>query len=309
MNTVLPFLLIPVMLFASVLMHELGHVFAGWLVGARFQEMMVQGITLRRTSKGLKWSFGTWHMGGHALSFLKGIHRYRDRTIAIIVGGPIANLAMIGLGVLGLHLGGESPLIRVWIYANLADIAISFTGDLDNDYQHLRWALGKDEAARSYLAGVVLYAEDVDDATRRAELSALGHESALAFKIYKDRVAEGDSEGARRAVEEALATIADDEPGRRVWYECHAAFQFAYRRIDVARAAAILPPETRAQAYECEATWLSAATMLALAEARWAEARSLAERGVAHENAPEDLVKWFEMAIRLSDRHLKPRSA
>lgn len=295
------------MYFAAVLAHELGHLFAGWLVNARFQEVMVQGIKVVRDSKGLQWSFGGWEMGGHALSYLRGVHRYRERTIAIILGGPLANLAILGISLLCLTAYEKSPYLHVWIYTNLAFLAMSFARNERNDYAHIRWTRGGDRRAKSYLASILLSAVETDPDAARTELKALGREVLWVYRAYDERIAERDFEGAKRMLQGALQLTEHLDEEEKVLHECRTAFLFAYRRLDVGQAVTILPPETRAQVYEQEATWLWAAAMVALAEERWSDAKNLSQRGLAHRRAGSKAKKWFEMAERVADRHLAGR--
>lgn len=293
------------MLFLSVLFHELGHVIAGRLVGCRTTEIVVQGIEFGETAKGWRWSFDHWHLGGHVRIPLNGLHRMKPRLAIISLGGPIMNVVMVGVGFLAVRLTGGSPYAMVWIFVNLWDLAISFQGDLENDYQHLRWIFGNDKASKDYLAGRVLYAEGIEEAERQTVLDEIGTSDTLAHWQYWKFVNEHDYDGARKVLLEIIETVESDRISRRLYYECEAAFRFAFQRFDIAKAKALLPPETRAVVYECEKYWLRAAAMVAMAEDRWAEVQTLSARALKRDDVSKENRTWFEMANKAAKRHLE----
>lgn len=306
MTELIPYLSIPVMLFLSVLFHELGHIVAGLLTRHRNTELAVQGIYLTKTDEGWRWRFNGWHMGGHVMSHLVGLDNYRNRLLVVIVGGPVVNILMIAVSVAFLART-DSPYLRVWIFVNMWDLCYSFMNDLENDYLHVRQALGKEKGSKRFLASHVLYSEGVDPAEKQRLLTELGFPEFMLARRYRELVEAGKHEDAARTIGDLLTVLDPKRERTRVFYECEAAFRFAYRRLDVGKAVRLLPPETRAQVYDCEDDWLRAATMVAMAEARWKDARDLARRALAKEDADLDR-KWLEMADKSADRHLDLRS-
>lgn len=102
--------LVSVFLFGSTVAHELGHVFAGRLVG-----MHITGIEIGRGPLiidfqlwGFQWQFRAAPFGGFTVGVPQGGGWVRLRQSLFILGGPLANLLLI---VLALTLTGlANPL-------------------------------------------------------------------------------------------------------------------------------------------------------------------------------------------------------
>lgn len=96
-------------MFLVILVHELGHLLGGRLVGFRFALLIVGPVEVRRTASGVRWGINSspalW--GGLAASLPLDTSDLRRRTMALVAGGPIASLVFSALaGILWKGLGG-----------------------------------------------------------------------------------------------------------------------------------------------------------------------------------------------------------
>ncbi|MBC6982580.1 M50 family metallopeptidase [Caulobacter sp. 17J80-11] len=85
----------------STLVHELGHALAARLAGLHVTKVVVGGgaAWLRLRLLGLHLEFGRALLAGGGTTHVEpGTHRSRRRTAAMLLGGPLANLAL-GLAV------------------------------------------------------------------------------------------------------------------------------------------------------------------------------------------------------------------
>ena len=96
--------------FVSTVAHELGHVFAGRLAGIH-----ITGIEIGRGPLvadfrlwGFRWQFRAAPLGGFAFGVPKGGAWVRLRQTLFILGGPLANLFLIGVALALMGLG-EAP--------------------------------------------------------------------------------------------------------------------------------------------------------------------------------------------------------
>jgi hypothetical protein len=96
-------LALPVMFFAVLLIHELGHLAGGLIRGMRFLLLIVGPLRLRRTVSGLKldWFLSGQTFGGLAAAMPDLRRPLRAQLLPLIVGGPLASLllAVAALGV------------------------------------------------------------------------------------------------------------------------------------------------------------------------------------------------------------------
>ncbi len=98
-------LALPVVFFAVILLHELGHLAAGAAAGMRPILLMVG--PLKATRAGARWSvafnrhLGTW--GGMAAAVPVGKHATVRQLSALVAGGPLASLLLAVCALLGAH--------------------------------------------------------------------------------------------------------------------------------------------------------------------------------------------------------------
>jgi hypothetical protein len=99
-------------LFLALLIHELGHVAAGFTVGFHFQGIRIGPLTLAKTSKGLKVTVQRIsNLDGIAAMGIQRLRRLRHKLAIYIAAGPLANL-LSGLCVwlfLASQLSGRFP--------------------------------------------------------------------------------------------------------------------------------------------------------------------------------------------------------
>lgn len=77
----------------SIVMHELGHLLAGWMVGFRFNSITIGPFSLRMEYGRLKVQVRrALPAGGYAGMHINRIRRLRRRLLIFTAGGPLANL-------------------------------------------------------------------------------------------------------------------------------------------------------------------------------------------------------------------------
>lgn len=77
----------------AIIVHELGHLLAGWMVGLRFSSITIGPFALRLEYGRLRAGIlRVMPAGGYAGMHIDRIHRLRRRLLRFTVGGPLANL-------------------------------------------------------------------------------------------------------------------------------------------------------------------------------------------------------------------------
>jgi hypothetical protein len=118
-------LLLPVSVLLVLAVHEAGHLFGGFLRGMRFLLYIVGPLQLTRTTSGIRfnWVFNLGTFGGLAAAAPDPARPIRPQLLSLIAGGPLASLALAGIGMLllftadgrvaahGLFIGFVSALI------------------------------------------------------------------------------------------------------------------------------------------------------------------------------------------------------
>jgi hypothetical protein len=96
-------ILLPVAAFISVLIHELGHLTAGWCVGFRFRSIAVAPFAIHlnhgKLSLRFRWPSIT-SSSGYAIMDVDTVLRLRRRLMLYIAAGPIANLITVPIALL-----------------------------------------------------------------------------------------------------------------------------------------------------------------------------------------------------------------
>ena len=83
---------------ASLALHELGHLVAGKWVDFRFAVLIAGPLAVLRTSQGLRISGNeSWLLPGLTVMMPERTHALRRRFLWMIAGGPLANLLVLGL--------------------------------------------------------------------------------------------------------------------------------------------------------------------------------------------------------------------
>ncbi len=84
-------------LLLAVVVHEAGHLLAGWIVGFRFGFVSIGPFTLNRVHGRLKVRFRQILTGASGLAgmHVDGVRRLRRRLLVFIAGGPAANLLSV----------------------------------------------------------------------------------------------------------------------------------------------------------------------------------------------------------------------
>lgn len=227
-----------------VLVHELGHLLGGRLVGFRFALLILGPLVLRRTATGLRLgthrSPALW--GGLALSVPTSFERLRQRTLWMVAGGPLASLT---LGALLLGLGtllspDLAPTAFILGSASLALGAITLvpasTGGFFTDGARIRQLSRDDDAARRQLAMLTLTSLSMSGVRPRdwpePVLAGLEVEEAGPFQLSRRTLAHaaaldrGDLVAARHylvgvveALGEAPPALQPSIAGEALWYE------------------------------------------------------------------------------------------
>ena len=132
---VLNLLLMCVFIVLATIPHEFGHALVAKALGLRvFQVVVGYGrILFQRSIAGFDFQIKTFPFGGYAVALHNGAEWYRLKEILLIVGGPLANLLLAGLGWLWLppdrsptlDMVGALMPAQMFILANLICVAYS----------------------------------------------------------------------------------------------------------------------------------------------------------------------------------------
>jgi hypothetical protein len=106
-------------IFASLIVHEFGHLLAGWIVGFRFSSIAIGPLALFLQYGRLRLQIRkTLPAGGHAGMHIDRIRRLRRRLSLFIVAGPAANLAccsVTAISIAYIHPSGDwSTFLRLF---------------------------------------------------------------------------------------------------------------------------------------------------------------------------------------------------
>ncbi|HEY0068616.1 MAG TPA: hypothetical protein VGE04_01460 [Chloroflexia bacterium] len=108
-------IVIVALIWLETVVHELGHLVAGWLVGFRFVMVTVGKLKLRATGAGLRLQFTdkTDIQSGSALMVPTTLHNLRARWLVMTVGGMAGNL-LLGCCFFGWMLADPGGM-RGWL--------------------------------------------------------------------------------------------------------------------------------------------------------------------------------------------------
>jgi hypothetical protein len=283
--------------------HEVGHLLVGSLLRFRCQEFVVGPLRLETEAGRLRLRSSGDLMGGRVKMVPQGVERIRPRLYAMVLGGPLTNLALAVPLLYGRFTVGELPLGSVWGFIHLFTglMALVQTDGHLNDGQLLRRIRGNDRSSREYVASYVYVAEQVDEARRAEVLVQLGFPAWALDKELEKASSERDLPRARQVCLDAVNAVEDD--GRRAYYRCLGAYYLALRGFDVDAATNLLPPEEEAAAHGWSESWFQGATMIALARSHWDEAVELADRALGLEAIQEET--WFHFAGKVARRYVR----
>jgi len=293
-----------------VVVHECGHLAAGLLAGFRFTTIAIGPLRLDDRFR-VSIHRGTLALSGGWVSMIPGTrHRLRERTLAVVAGGPLASLTA---GAVALRFAGDGPASAAFIIGCLSGIsdllpiragAITFDGRrilslLRNDAWSRRW-LALMTAAADFRAGVApeeLPAADVEALAAFEDASA---DTSVAHAIaYTAAFHSGQDERAARRLETSLAYSGHVPPSfRAALVSDAAAFQARRRRRpDLAAGwARDVPPEAGWLRMRAEAAVLQAEGQLAAAAAKL----DACEQALASLTLPSDAQR--QMGLRLLRR-------
>jgi membrane-associated protease RseP (regulator of RpoE activity) len=97
----------------TVVVHESGHLLAGWMVGFRFNAIAIGPFSARMEYGRLKVQVRkALPAGGYAGMGVNQVRRLRRRLLAFIAGGPMANL--LSAALIALFLAYD-PLLTSWL--------------------------------------------------------------------------------------------------------------------------------------------------------------------------------------------------
>lgn len=96
--------------YITILIHELGHVIAAWLVDFQFVGLIVGPIKVWKNTDGLTVSYSGFKAGqlqGRALSVPSDAHNLKRRLLWMFVGGPLATLLqLLVISLIGVLMNG-----------------------------------------------------------------------------------------------------------------------------------------------------------------------------------------------------------
>lgn len=243
-------------LFLVLLMHELGHVLGGWLVGFRFMLLIVGPLKITRTAHGLALGLNTnlTLMGGLAGCMPSAAHAQlpapalNRRLLVMVLGGPAASWLLAGLAGWAAGLStGEAGLLLGVLAGTSAGIGVvtlipGHTGGFTTDGGQALSLWRNDHTATARAALLVLQAaslggtrpRDLDprwlERALEASASPLMHLAArlMAYSAALDR---GEVAAAGQHLDVALARQAEFPAGFRQTITLEGAyFEAAHRR-------------------------------------------------------------------------------
>lgn len=228
-----PLLMVPA-LYLNVSVHELGHLFGGWLVGLRNGGLTIGAFTLARSRDRWKFRFYWKNLfGGGAVAAFGMSGDYRRGAFALtIAAGPLSTLALTAMSYWVWRSAGAN--FRSWwaavfwmgvVVASSSLVPYESSGNL-SDGKHL-WRLATDSArSHSWISLAALQAENRSGVRPRDWDSALfedmmsdapaDKESSRHLLAYCRRLDEGRGDEALQHLENALASCASS--GRIVRY-------------------------------------------------------------------------------------------
>jgi hypothetical protein len=116
----------------AILVHELGHLCAGWLMGLYLVEVRIGDGPKLCTFRigGIDWHFFAVPYAGWVAGFPKSANHYRIRQLIFILGGPLASLilavsvfALTFPGAFGLGTSPEMNLVT-WVLTYVAILEV-----------------------------------------------------------------------------------------------------------------------------------------------------------------------------------------
>ena len=237
-------LLWPPILYAVIAIHELGHVFAGKLIGLRTASITVGGFGLHRSGERWRVSFDFRSLGpqGFAMCVPDKEPLDRRRLAWFVAGGPIASLllALITGAAIRIFGDGAHDWIAATFWINFVLMSVSLVG---TDGVHVRDAtrfhmlLRKPEESQAYIALILLFDEvargltprqwstGVIEGLMKTPAQAPDYLTSRLFAYYRHRDL-GDETAALGYLEQGLATAAVRR--NRVRQACYLEAAFAH---------------------------------------------------------------------------------
>jgi hypothetical protein len=252
------FLLVPLGLLAiallSILVHELGHVVAGWCMGLRFKAARIGPASLRIDCGQWKFRIHPRLFHGYTLLSLDRIRRVRRRLVVSLIGSPLASVVSGALAIITAEIilarsdsSGWTAFLDcygVWSLFMGCVGALYLRDGYVTDGALLRALLFSRDEAKQLIAGYAMSTVKHDrlfppDYFRRwfrmASLpSRLENESYCANWLAYEK--EQDVSIAAQRLERCLARSEQMDEDMRDGLVAEAAFFHAYRRNDLAKA-------------------------------------------------------------------------
>ena len=306
------FALQALLLFVTILVHECGHLLAGWFVGFRVQEIRIGPLQIRRAERGLAITFNNclpW-FGGGAMSVPGSRTDTADlrwRAAIVAAGGPLASLLLAAWAAVPLigyaHRHGRTlttidfwmifslSLILIWSLAAFVGNAIpaSVGGRLSDGAMMLELLRGGPWAERFcaliLLSGASMAGErprDWEVSLMRPRLYEPAGRSApnqgMTLMAYYWLLDRRDAARAGALLDQAVGEVATALPMIQAHLILEAAYFEAHHRRNSGAARAWLnsAKDTRAD----RQTQLRAEAAVLLAEGRCEEARKCAQEGL-----------------------------
>ncbi len=299
---------IPALFIAAIVVHELGHLAGGLLVGFRFVMVMIGPVLLRRTGDRLELHLlrGRAVAGGLAAAMPRDDRNLRPRFAMMVAGGPLANLLAFLLCVLlvialapvlqrGGYLASQAGfLVNYFALANFILVVLNIipyhSRGFDSDgRQFLDLVAGRERAERKCLQ-VAMVAQSRSgrrpreyDPTLLQRLLALrdnhvgaAAEDAVSYLLaYYYHIDRGEVELAGGYVDQLLTSLEGYNAALRSGVLVESTYFLAMYRKDAAAASQLLAQADKRSFVE-QHTLLRAEAALALAEDRFEDARRLA---------------------------------
>lgn len=247
---------IPMLVIIDILVHELGHVAAGWCAGFRFERLCLGPLQIHRLREG--WGLTlepalTWD-GGFAAALPMDARRVRANLLLFLAGGPLASFLLFALCLMlfltspgALWSGWAEPIgiLGAWsAFTCASNLLPSSSRAVLTDGAWIAELVAGTPVGRRHCAIYAMAASE--NAARRpadwhprwiAQALALSGDSAersvalvLAYLHYLDR---GDLKRAGQALDDAVTLqhrLPPNFVSRHLWLE--RAYFLAYHRRD-----------------------------------------------------------------------------
>jgi hypothetical protein len=331
------FVLLICALALTVVVHELGHLVAGWLVGFRLSLVQVGPFVLSAETGVLRLTFGRkWPALGLAGMSFQSLRNLHERLLFFSAGGVIANTLGIaavllsvdhvfrGLG--GTRTGTLAAQFIVFSFVVAVGSLIPLASTLPSDGMWIKTLLSQDARARQWIsicAIVALYSKGVRPREwkhtwlqRAISTDDVPHATFVGHWLGYMYAADRDDRARADAHLERCLSVAGTLPiqGRDLVAQ-EAAFAAAWLRGDAALADRWLTQVSKRSRLpslirkRLDVAMCYAGKDYGTAESSWQEGLSLIDATMAGRARDRSREAWLEWRTEIQDRSTQPPSA